>query len=259
MPLTETNIPMLAFGLAETAPVADYVTGEPAGDVSLENVFIEISALDEPCWEAFERERPAISIVRGLWLVRDGDRFTLTTFMHDIATNDHYIIGPVEVVFDRTTASYSARGAGPEARWRPLGELPRLEDNFAAALGLVRSLCPVWKPGASPLVTIDPYGKNRTSSVALEWALGEILSLRSLGGPISSYHALRQWGTDMPFYGLVEPYCLAHGVCCSSRVGRSGQMSPSEILNRFASMLAEREGTVPALPGWRALRSRHAE
>ena len=120
VPLTETNIAMLASGLTRTAPVADYVTGEPSGDVSLENVFIEISALDEPYWEAFNRERPAISIIRGFWLVRDGDRFKLTTFMHDIATDEQIMLGPNEVVFDRKTGSYSARGAVQGAPWRPL-------------------------------------------------------------------------------------------------------------------------------------------
>jgi FRG domain len=259
MPLTETNIPMLASGLTRTAPVADYVTGEPAGDVSLENVFIEISALDEPYWEAFNRERPAISIIRGLWLTRDGDRFKLTTFMHDIATDEQYMIGPAEVVFDRKTGSYSARGGAQGAPWRPLRhrELRGLEYNVAMALGLVRSLSPVWKPGAWPILTLDPDGKSRTSSVALEWALGEILSLRSLGGPISSYHALRQWGTDAPFYGLVNLGSPALGGGLQFSGQQFAEMRLNEIFSRFASMLKAREGTAPSLPSRLAMRSRY--
>jgi hypothetical protein len=258
--LTETNIPMLASGLTATAPAADYVTGEPAGVVTLENVFIEISALDEPYWEAFNRERPAISIIRGLWLVRDGDRFTLTTFMRDIATDDQIVLGPTEIVFDRKTDSYRARGAAKGAPWRPLQhrELPNLDYNFAIALSLVRSLCPVWKPGSWPLLTIDPGGKNSTSLVALEWALGEILSLRGLSGPISSYHALRQWGTDEPFYGVVGDRSPALGGIVQFSGQTFAEMRPSEISKRFASTLKTREGTVPPLPSRLGMPSRHA-
>src|SRR5262249_27130520 len=159
-------------------------------------------------------------------------------------------------VFDRKTGSYSARGAAQGAPWRPLchPELPNLDYNFAMALGLVRSLSPVWKPGAWPLSPIE-FGKNRMSSVALEWALGEILSLRSLGGPISSYHVLRQWGTDEPFYGLVNLGSPVLGGVLQFTGRPFAKMRVKEISRRFASMLKAREGTAPPLPSRREMRS----
>jgi hypothetical protein len=255
-PLTMTNIAMLASGLTATTAAVDYVTGEQAGDVSLENVYMEVSVLDEPYWEAFNRERPAISIVRALWLVRDGDRFTLTRFMQDIATDDQLVFGPAEIVFDRKTESYRGRGAAKGAPWRPLAhpELHQLDYYFAIALGLVRSLCPVWKASAWPSLII-PDGKRMTTVVALEWAGGEILSLRGLSGPISSYYALRKWGTDEPFYGVVEPGSPAFGELVEVGGRQFAKMRPSEISKAFASALKTRAGTAPALPSRRAMRS----
>lgn len=264
MPLTETNIPILASGLTRTAPVTDYLTGEPAGEAGLENVFIEISALDEPYWDAFHRESPAISIIRGLWLVRHRDWFSLTTFMQDMETGDQLVFGPSEVMFDRATGSFIARGTKAGSPWQPLlgwrnPELPNLDYNFVMALGLVRSLCPAWKPGAWPFLRFFPGEKNSLSLVALEWALAEIVSLRSLGGLISSYHVLRHWGTDEPFFGLDTRESPAIGGVLPVRGQPFAEMPIDEISRRFASMLKERGGMPPSLPSRRAMRSRHSQ
>ena len=203
-PVDRLNLGLLPFGLADAAPARDFVSGESAGQVGLRNVFIEVSALDATGWVAFERDRPAVNIVRGLWLVTDNNRFFLTVFMHSVADND-FIVGPVEVAYhlgDDRSARFSIRG---EAGLQPLAHIPDVERWFAKAVAFVRSLSPRWKLSPSAQLQVGDPDVRVTSIARLEWALGEIVSLRSLTGPISSYCVLRQWDSDEPFYGDVGP------------------------------------------------------
>lgn len=243
-PVGRLNLSLLPFGLADAAQARDFVSGESAGPVSLRNVFIEVSALDATGWESFERGRPDVNLVRAIWLVNEDNRFFLTVFMHSVAQDD-FIVGPVEIAYevgDDRSARFSIRG---RAGLKPLADIPDVERWFAKAVAFVRSLSPRWK--LSPFAQLqvgDPDGK--VASVArLEWALGEIVSLRSLPGPISSYCVLRQWESDEPFYGDVRP---------ASPVTQGGirvegepyaQRKPGELLELVEAELAARNQQPP--------------
>jgi tetratricopeptide (TPR) repeat protein len=253
-PVDRLNLGLLPFGLADTAAARDSVSGEPAGQVSLRNVFIEVSALDATGWEAFERDRPDVNLVRGIWLVTDGGRFFLTVFMHRVAGND-FIAGPVEIAYDAGTDRSGRFWIVGETDPKPLGDIPDVERWFAKAVAFVRSLSPCWK--LSPFAQLqvgDPDGRV-TSIARLEWALGEILSLRSLTGPISSYCLLRQWESDEPFYGDVGP---------GSPVTQGGirvegepyaQLKPGELLGPVEAELAVRNQRPPPVAARRAERT----
>jgi tetratricopeptide (TPR) repeat protein len=243
-PVNRLNLGLLPLNLADSAPTRDLISGGPAGEVSLRNVFIEVSALDATGWETFERDRPAVDIVRGMWLVRDGDRFFLTVYMNGVATDD-YIIGPVEIVYevgDLRSARFFVKG---EAGRTPLADIPDVERWFAKALAFVRSLSPRWKlsPFAQSEVGI---AEDRVSSLArLEWALGEVVSLRSLTGPISSYCVLRQWGSDEPFYGDVRLGSAVTEGAIRVQGEPYARVKPGELLAMVESELASRDQRPP--------------
>ena len=68
------------------------------------------------------------------------------------------------------------------------------------------------------------------------------------GGP-----ALRQWGIDKPFYGIVDldSPVLAGALSISGQP--FAEMGTEEIFKRFGSPLQEREGKPPSLPSRRAI------
>ena len=183
--VSRLNLGLLPSGLADTTPACDFVSGAPAGDISLRNVFIEVSALDAAGWESFERDRATEEVVRGLWLIREGDRFFLTVFMHSAAESD-YIIGPVE-------------------------------------------------------------------------ALGEVVSLQGLSGPISSYCVLRQWGSDEPFYGDIglESPATQGGIRLEGEP--YARVNPRELLEPVQAELAARDQRPPPAGAGRTHRSSTAD
>ena len=89
--------------------------------------------------------------------------------------------------------------------WQPLLEFETLARPFYKALALVRALSPRWKLSAAAQFRASGPGGSVISLVGLEWALGEVVAMRRLGGPVSRYCTLRQWGHDEPFYGDVRP------------------------------------------------------
>ena len=243
-PVDRLNLGLLPFGLAAAAPARDFVSGESAGQVSLRNVFIEVSALDATGWETFERDRPAVEIVRGIWLVTDNNRFFLTVFMHSIAQGD-YIAGPVEVTYDMGD-DRSARFSIPaEAGQKPLADIPPVERWFAKALAFVRSLSPRWKLSAFAQLQVGDPSERVKSIARLEWALGEIVSLRSLPGPISSYCVLRQWDSDEPFYGDVGPASPVTQAGIDVEGEPYAKQKPGELLERVEAELAARDERPP--------------
>jgi FRG domain len=248
-PVSWLNLGLLPFGLADTAPARDFVSGDPAGEVSLRNVFIEISALDASVWESFESDQHVVELVRGLWLIRDDDGFFLTMFMYDTVHGD-YIAGPFEISYDVTedgSASFSIRsGESPT----PLADMPDLERWFSKALAFVRSLSPRWKLSPSPQHVVG-IEDELFSLARLEWALGEIMSLRSLSEPLSSYHVLRQWGSDEPFYGDVGPASPAVAEGIEVRDVKYAQVKPRELLGRVEAELAARDQRPPPVSAGR--------
>jgi tetratricopeptide (TPR) repeat protein len=248
-PIERINSGLLLTGLADSAPVADFVSGKPAGEVTLNNVFIEVSALDAAGWETAESESTAVEVIRGIWLVRENDAFRLMVFVRG---QSDYTIGPVEIAFDGASSSYLLRGGAPGARWLPLRDFDLIERAFIKALTFVRALSPCWKLSASAQLEVGQAGGRHRSFARCEWALGEILSLRRLKGPVGFYYALRQWGRDEPFYGDVRLESPATEGGLTAEGQPFARIRADELLESVATELARRPP--PALPSRRAVR-----
>jgi hypothetical protein len=203
VPVENMNLGLLPTGLSDAAPVRDPAAGGARGTVDLTNVFIELSVLDAAGWERLESGDPEDEILRGIWLVREGERFFLTVFVC-FAAGGSYTAGPVEIAYEQPGAGFVMR-ADHEGGWRSLLELEALARPFIKALALVRSLSPRWKLSASAQYSMDSPEGGIVSYAGVEWALGEVRPLRGVGGPLSQYCVLRQWETDEPFYGDVRP------------------------------------------------------
>lgn len=227
------NVGLLATDFADTAPARDFASGRPAESVGLRNVFVELSGLDAAGWERSEAGDGTVEIVRGIWLVREADRFFLTLFV-DQFPEGGYIAGPIEIAYDAQSVAFLMRGTAPSAVWAPLLDQPWVARLFVKALTLVRSLAPGWKVSAWAEARIDDV-----SFVWIDWALGELVSLRDLEGPVSRYYALRLWGTDEPFFGGAPPDSPARGGAIRVEGPPLAQTDPHALLELAAPLLAQ--------------------
>jgi hypothetical protein len=194
-PVAKINQDLLLHGISATAPAADFVAGTPATDVSLVNVFLEISPLDANDWHTNADE----PLIRGLWLVADGERFWITGVLE--SASERYARGPQAVEVE----------AGPDGRIRylihdggrtvPLASDANLERYFVNTLHLIRLLAPHWKLGATALFETVKTDGERTSYAPFQWAEAQILTLADLPPPLSAYCVLRHWGRDEPYFG----------------------------------------------------------
>ncbi len=83
-------------------------------------------------------------------------------------------------------------------------EFANLHRALLKALMLVRTLSPLWKLSANAQFELRSGDTGRmTSHARIEWALGRIVSLRSLAEPLRLYNALRMWDAPEPYYGDV--------------------------------------------------------
>jgi len=234
-PIEQVNMGLAGMFLSDRAPSRELGARGPAGDVDLTNVFIEVSPLDAHGWERIEHDRE-IEVVEGIWLQRSGERFHLTVFM-DVPSGAPYSIGPIEIVSDAGSRSFVMRGTEPGASWVPLAGIDLLARCFVKALLLVRSLSPRWKLSAYPVAQMDGQGSRWVSYGRLEWALGELVSLRELSGPIASYYAMRHWDSDEPFYGEVGMESPAVGGHIRMEGQRYEEIDPSELLEPVGAEL----------------------
>ena len=57
--------------------------GEARGYVDLRNVFIEFSLLEKIGWEKLETPRQRTEVLRGVWMTKEGQEFTLHLVYHN--------------------------------------------------------------------------------------------------------------------------------------------------------------------------------
>jgi hypothetical protein len=242
-PVENMNLGLLPTGLSDAAPVRDPGAAAAAGSVSLTNVFIELSVLDAAGWERLEHEDPEEELLRGIWLVRDGERFFLTIFV-GMAGGGRYTAGPVEIAYDADMAAFMMPGDDSGTR-RPLLELEPLARPFFKALALVRMLSPRWKLSSSAQASMGGEDGRIVSWVGLEWALGELLTLRRVNGPLNAYCVLRQWGSDEPFYGDVGLDSPARAEAVRLEGQPFTEMDPAWLLSMVGPAIADRDAQPP--------------
>jgi len=230
------NLGMLTVGLGDSAPARDFVSREVVGSVDLCNVFIELAVLDAVGWERVDREREPFEVTRAIWLVRDKDRFFMTWFVERFPEGG-YMAGPIEIAHDPRKQVFAMRRPSWRAKWMQLVDQPSVARRFFKALALVRSLSPAWK--VSPFAQAEIESEGEFSSLTqVEWALGDVVSLAALNGPIRRYHALRHWGNDEVFFGHAPPWSPALAEVIRLE-GRYAQFHPDEILAAVGKELAE--------------------
>lgn len=233
-PVSKMNVGLLGTGLADVAPCRGFVSGEPAGPAGLTNVFVELSALDSSEWEQPSAADGESSVLRALWLRREEQRFSFA-FWADYSGYGLQRVGPVEIAQrpDHTWA-FSAGGAD-KVQWKALEDLPELARPFFKALAFVRSLGPRWKLSASAQIEMGGESQTVVSYANLEWALGELVRLDGLAGPLARYYALRQWGTDEPYYGGARTSSPAIGGAIRLEGQPYAEIDPLELLEGASS------------------------
>ena len=210
------NLGLLAGDLTPAAPLYDFVSGKIIGEGSLENVFFEFSPLENAGWERFEQPGNELSLTRGIWLLRDGLDWLATLVIQDLPGGPVATAGPVRIRYDRAsgfTMSPSARDT-----FRPLAAMPIIARPFVKALSLVRDLSPRWKLAATTALQTDAGSAHQSFIVPVHHALGDLMSLRDLGGVIAQYCVLRRHQGAQLFFGGAPASEAAGGLRISGPV-----------------------------------------
>ena len=138
--------------------------GEARGYVDLRNVFIEFSLLEKIGWEKLETPRQRTEVLRGVWMTKEGQEFTLHLVYHNFEVKSEAkevvwpprveqgirIVGPFICEVDQETRRFkfvTARANAPE------NLLEALERPLFCTLMVLRELSDNMKVSAIPMLT----------------------------------------------------------------------------------------------------------
>lgn len=122
------------------------ISDQPAGQVSLENVFFEFSAMETGNWRNVEAPGVRMDPLRGLWLVRHESQFLVYFVFQILQPATVQVYGPKLIELD-PTGRFVWR-VWPNGDPTDFGELPA--RAFYTALTILRELSPDLKPSAIP-------------------------------------------------------------------------------------------------------------
>jgi hypothetical protein len=189
------NVGLLADDLAARAPARDIVDESQLGSVTLDNVFIELSSLETAGWDSLERPDVQRQVVRALWVLRAGDNSFFAMFIDNYPSGSYRL--SARISYEREKKRFVTAGKGGPV---PLLGERLLATYFLKSCALLRTVSPLWKVGHEAEIEIGD-ADGITSLVSIEWALGELYSLRRLAAPLNHYFVLRQPGGNEVFFG----------------------------------------------------------
>ncbi len=205
IPLLSTTPPadwwnqgVLMAGLGARAQPRLESSGELLPAVSIDNVLIEFSPLEAAFLDL--DAHPEVRLVTSLWLLRRGQDFRFTVFVHSPASGGHGAVGPVDLAFSETTHRF-------EVVARDGARVPLLLAGLPAAhvkavlvgISVLRSLSPACAPDPYPLVATAHDGGIR-SVVAVRCAATVLARCKADPSDLR-LHFLRYADTLQPYLG----------------------------------------------------------
>ena len=198
------NQELLSGDMTEFAPVYDYLGGAEVARASLRNVFFELSPLENAGWERVESPSGGQVVFRGVWLVRDGEKFSVSLFVQELPNTRMGRIGPLRVRFELTGKIFEFETPAEPHRWLPVTEYRPLARMLFKTVSSLRDLSPGLKVDQCPSLTVGGDGEW-TYLVKTKVALASLASLSGFGKPYSRYHLLLQKGDTKRFFGGANP------------------------------------------------------
>jgi hypothetical protein len=241
------NYGILVRDLAESVPVRGIASSEVEREAPLDNVFLEISLLETARWEQSGRAAAGWEQLRGIWLVREEDHFLVTVLTQQLPSSEEVLaMGPIPIRYDPRSRGFQTQPDPVMPVWLPLADVarpfaaagrPDVARIFPKALSILRSLSPGWK--ISHLVSASFGSPEGTRSlVQVQWALADVVTLRSLGGPLAPYHVLRIFDTNEVFLGGVPTGSPTVAGTLTISGQAFGEIDPDELARSAAADLA---------------------
>jgi hypothetical protein len=175
------------------------ISDQPAGQVSLENVFFEFSAMEMGNWRNVEAPGVRKDPLHGLWLVRHDSQFLVYFVFQVLQPATVQVYGPLLIELDATGRFYWR--VCPDGDPTDFGELPA--RAFYTALTILRELSPDLKPSAIPGLGYEDKQGGRHFNVAFRFAAARLIKARDFRGG-REYCFLTQLNSHEPFVKPVE-------------------------------------------------------
>lgn len=194
------NQAVLSGDIKDAVEVVDPMRSDRSGRVSLGNVFMEFSPLDNPDWYHVGGAESDVQQLRVLWLVSHDNHFGIYLFVQRIMSRDVKMLsaGPFEYVFDADSAVFwrrdPDRGFCVKVGWDR-----RVDEAFRIALSLLRFLSPVTKADPFPV----QHARREDGIYVMRVPVrGAVARLKRVVEPVSNQHwyLMKDWLTNEPFF-----------------------------------------------------------
>ena len=194
------NPGILGTDLPVAVEATDLIDCSRSERVSLTNVFMEFSPLENTDWYRIRGPEPDVQSLRALWLVLHDDRFGLYLFPQRIGPNGVELVhaGPFEFRFDEQAHTFWSCDLGKsfwvKSEWKSLRD-----KAFWIALAILRSL--------SAAVKADPFALSQTRqadgtltiTVPLRQAIAQLKGVVESNSEIQWY-LIRSFLNNEPFF-----------------------------------------------------------
>jgi hypothetical protein len=131
---------LVSNSVPDRCPTYDFGRPAPSGEVSLSDVLFEFSFLENTGWDRTVKEATPIRLLRGVWLRRQDDGFTVAFVYQDVPGSEPEVVGFLSLRLDVTLRRLV--WFHPENKHAPLPitEEPQMAKAVLLALMLLREL-----------------------------------------------------------------------------------------------------------------------
>ena len=171
--------------------------GAPGGAISLNNAFVEFSPLDAPDWYSMDAGGAPVTLVRGIWLQRQGlADWWVVVFTQKVPGPGMQAAQPFCVRLASDGRSLQMRLRGEGTNWSDLAAWP-LAGSVIMALSILRDLSPQPKASATPYMILD----DDKLLVPIFGARARLVSMADCGPALARYHRLASISSDEIYFG----------------------------------------------------------
>jgi hypothetical protein len=194
------NQRLLWSDISDSVPVYD-APNHAVGSVSLQNVLVEFSPLENPGLSEALRTGSAAELLRAAWLVRNGSGLSVTLFIQSFPA--YQIAGATlhRIVMDRATGTIRYEsGTGDAVEWKDLTEMEVFAKPVFTILLILREISPLLKAAPFPDLVFGAGTDEQKMMVRISKEAARLL--RVLDTRTSRpLHFLRNLGLDEAFVG----------------------------------------------------------
>jgi hypothetical protein len=193
---------------SEVVEIFDRTACSRSEPVSLTNVFIEFSPLENTDWHRLRQLDSDVQPLRALWLVSQENRFRLHLFPQKVNAQEAplHAAGPFEYVFDGRSGVFWRRNPGATAHQKANWDTTS-DKAFFVALTILRFLSPTVKIDPAPIKQTICDDGTHVITIPIRQASARLMRVMEAKSD-RHWYVPRDVQTNEPFFFTSSMACL---------------------------------------------------